>query len=60
MTLLAEVEKWIADDPDPATAQTLREAVARNDLEFLQSCFSGFLEFGTAGLRGPQIGRAHV
>ena len=53
MTLLAEVEKWIADDPDPATAQTLREAVARNDLEFLQSCFSGFLEFGTAGLRGP-------
>lgn len=52
-TLKAEVEAWIADDPDPVTAQELRDLIARGDEETLKKHFSGFLQFGTAGLRGP-------
>jgi phosphomannomutase len=61
---LAEVKAWIDDDPDPDTAahltdlldlageanrdETMRTA-ARTELA---DRFAGFLEFGTAGLRG--------
>jgi phosphomannomutase len=51
--LLAEVEAWIADDPDPKTAGQLRTLVAEGDEQAISKCFSGFLQFGTAGLRGP-------
>lgn len=51
--LLAEVEAWIADDPDPVTAQQLRDLVANGDETSLKKHFAGFLQFGTAGLRGP-------
>ena len=51
--LLAEVQSWIADDPDPRTAEELRLLIEANDETTLQKYFSGFLQFGTAGLRGP-------
>src|SRR5665647_902202 len=49
---------WLAEDPDPVTAEELRnllaacdrgDAAAQKDLE---ERFEGSLEFGTAGLRG--------
>jgi len=51
--LLAEVSAWIEDDPDPVTAAELKKLVASNDELTLRKYFSGFLQFGTAGLRGP-------
>ncbi len=51
--LRAEVEAWIADDPDPVTASQLQRWIdTENDGE-LERAFAGFLQFGTAGLRGP-------
>ena len=55
------VSRWIADDPDPATARELSELLATAkssgpDAEAaraeLTDRFSGMLQFGTAGLRG--------
>ncbi|CAB4532187.1 unannotated protein [freshwater metagenome] len=51
--LLAEVQAWIADDPDQRTAAQLSDLVAAGDEATLKKHFSGFLQFGTAGLRGP-------
>lgn len=51
-TLLAEVKAWIADDPDPSTAALLQSYIDSDDEESLKPLFSGFLQFGTAGLRG--------
>lgn len=51
--LIEEVERWIAEDPDPVTQKELLRLLELRDEEVLRSCFSGFLEFGTAGLRGP-------
>jgi phosphomannomutase len=51
--LLAEVQAWIADDPDPKTAAALSKLVETGDEETLKKYFAGFLQFGTAGLRGP-------
>jgi len=51
--LRAEVEKWITEDPDAATRSQLQEMLDSGDETSLRSCFAGFLEFGTAGLRGP-------
>ena len=51
--LRAEVEKWIAEDPDSKTRSQLQEMLDSGDETSLRSCFGGFLEFGTAGLRGP-------
>ncbi len=51
--LLAEVKAWIADDPDPKTAAALQALVDSGDEAALRPLFSGFLQFGTAGLRGP-------
>ncbi len=47
-----EVAAWIADDPDEVTATALREALTLGDEEELRAAFAGFLQFGTAGLRG--------
>ncbi len=51
--LLAEVRAWIEDDPDPQTAAQLTALLAAEDEVALRRYFAGFLEFGTAGLRGP-------
>ncbi len=52
-SLVREVNEWILDDPDPITAQRLRDLVEQRNYEQLRTHFSGFLQFGTAGLRGP-------
>lgn len=49
----AEVENWIADDPDPKTAAKLQQLLDQNETAELDKLFNGFLTFGTAGLRGP-------
>ena len=51
--LLAEVRAWIEDDPDPQTAAQLTALLDAEDEVALRKFFAGFLEFGTAGLRGP-------
>jgi phosphomannomutase len=51
--LKAEVEAWILDDPDPATAAVLQGLLEKSDEATLKQFFNGFLQFGTAGLRGP-------
>ncbi|MFZ9343253.1 MAG: phospho-sugar mutase, partial [Candidatus Nanopelagicaceae bacterium] len=51
-SLIAQVQQWIDQDPDPKTRVELENLLADNNETELRSCFSGFLEFGTAGLRG--------
>jgi len=51
--LLAEVQAWILDDPDPKTAAELSKLIESGDETTLRKYFAGFLQFGTAGLRGP-------
>jgi phosphomannomutase len=51
--LIAEVQTWIADDPDPITASHLQRLLDAGDEAALAPLFNGFLQFGTAGLRGP-------
>ncbi len=51
--LKKEVSEWILDDPDHQTAQLLNELLVQGNLAELRKYFSGFLQFGTAGLRGP-------
>ena len=52
-TLRAEVQAWISDDPDPKTAAELQALLDADDETTLSKYFNGFLQFGTAGLRGP-------
>jgi phosphomannomutase len=52
-SLVEEVKAWIADDPDPVTAAHLQALLDAGDESALKPLFSGFLQFGTAGLRGP-------
>jgi phosphomannomutase len=51
--LVAEIKAWIEDDPDPVTASRLQELLDSGDEATLRTYFNGFLQFGTAGLRGP-------
>lgn len=57
--LIAEARAWMQEDPDPATRaelQAVLTAVESGDeaaAADLADRFSGFLQFGTAGLRGP-------
>jgi len=51
--LVAEVKAWIDDDPDPVTASRLQKLLDSGDEATLRTYFNGFLQFGTAGLRGP-------
>ena len=51
--LIEEVNAWIADDPDPVTAAHLQSLLDAGDEAALKPLFNGFLQFGTAGLRGP-------
>jgi phosphomannomutase len=50
---LQEVTEWILDDPDANTAAQLQSWLDSNNEIELRASFSGFLQFGTAGLRGP-------
>jgi len=52
-SLAAEVEAWISDDPDPVTASQLQTLLDSGNEATLKKYFNGFLQFGTAGLRGP-------
>jgi phosphomannomutase len=52
-SLVGEVQAWIADDPDPSTASQLQQWLDSNNEAELRTSFNGFLQFGTAGLRGP-------
>lgn len=51
--LRLEVKDWIKHDPDRSTALQLEKMLSESDSSALEKCFSGFLKFGTAGLRGP-------
>ena len=51
--LKQEVIEWIKHDPDPNTAKQLQQWLDEDNLEKLTASFNGFLQFGTAGLRGP-------
>jgi len=51
--LIEEVKAWIADDPDPVTTAHLQALLDSGDETALAPLFNGFLQFGTAGLRGP-------
>lgn len=60
--LLARARTWAKDDPDDATTAELTDLIERADavgpdaesaLADLRDRFSGTLQFGTAGLRGP-------
>ena len=51
--LVAEVKAWIEDDPDPVTAARLQKLLDSGDEATLRTFFNDFLQFGTAGLRGP-------
>jgi phosphomannomutase len=51
--LVTEVAAWIADDPDPKTAAQLQSLLDSGNETELRKYFNGFLQFGTAGLRGP-------
>ena len=53
MELRDEAAAWIADDPDPVTAAKVQLWLDTNNEDELRRSFSGFLQFGTAGLRGP-------
>lgn len=48
---LQQAQRWVAQDPDPATRVTLQTLLDRGDHEQLSQLFSGRLAFGTAGLR---------
>ncbi len=58
--LISEARAWLAEDPDVDTRRHLQQQLIQLDdpalredaLAQLRSQFSGFLEFGTAGLRG--------
>jgi len=51
--LKQEVLDWIKHDPDPKTAAQLQLWLDEGNLNQLARSFNGFLQFGTAGLRGP-------
>jgi phosphomannomutase len=50
--LKKEVLAWIEEDPDSRTRTQLQSWLDAGAESELTSCFQGFLEFGTAGLRG--------
>jgi len=50
--LAADVEAWLAADPDESTRAELVALVERGDVDALSARFQHPLSFGTAGLRG--------
>ena len=51
--LVARVEAWMAEDPDPGTRAELLALLNAGDEDGLRDRFDHPLGFGTAGLRGP-------
>jgi len=53
--LREQAERWLADDPDPASRTELRDVIdgLPQTAADLADRFAGPLTFGTAGLRGP-------
>ena len=51
--LRSEVLSWIEEDPDPKTKALLEKWLKTGEVAEIKACFQGFLEFGTAGIRGP-------
>ena len=47
-----QVERWLADDPDPKSRAALSTWLADGQVAELRSAFAAALQFGTAGLRG--------
>ena len=47
-SMISEVKRWIADDPDPACRAELEQLLSRNDLDALVDRFAESLKFGTA------------
>jgi phosphomannomutase len=50
--LITQALAWAAEDPDPVTRAELEALIEADDRDELDDRFRGFLEFGTAGLRG--------
>ncbi len=50
--VVAAARAWINGDPDPATRRELEELIDAGRLDELAERMNGFLQFGTAGLRG--------
>ncbi|PID63498.1 MAG: phosphomannomutase [Gammaproteobacteria bacterium] len=51
--LIELAQQWADQDPDNETRDELLALIADNDTAALEKRFSGRLQFGTAGLRGP-------
>src|SRR5690606_21346531 len=51
-SLLDRARAWLEDDPDEVTREELERLVEAGDEAELADRLSGFLQFGTAGLRG--------
>ncbi|HEY5889713.1 MAG TPA: phospho-sugar mutase [Acidimicrobiia bacterium] len=51
-TIESKARDWAAGDPDPVTAAALMSIVESGDRALLIRAMGGFLEFGTAGIRG--------
>jgi phosphomannomutase len=51
--LCAQARRWLADDPDEKTRTELADLLERGDEAGLADRFGQWLEFGTAGIRGP-------
>jgi phosphomannomutase len=50
--VVERAERWLADDPDPATRRELEQLLDRNDLDALHERFDASLSFRTASFRG--------
>ncbi|MGD9796004.1 MAG: phospho-sugar mutase, partial [Acidimicrobiia bacterium] len=50
--IIAAARDWLDDDPDPVTRAELAALIEQRSPDLVQR-FSGRLQFGTAGLRGP-------
>lgn len=52
MDVVERAERWLADDPDPATRRELEQLLDRDDRDALHNRFDVSLAFGAAGFRG--------
>ena len=53
MDALARARDWLAQDPDPETRSELEALLMQGNRSEIERWFTGDLQFGTAGLRGP-------
>ena len=50
--LFQQAQEWADQDPDPDSARTLKQLVAKGEEGKVRDCFLPAMTFGTAGLRG--------